>query len=96
MANTDRIYGFAPAMNLYGGTNSHVLWEVQIKSNHLFAQGDAVYASVGYARNAVTGDKAVLGVVASKTYAHSAGGGTRICSATTSVWPASTICPSKP
>lgn len=61
-------------MNLYGGTNSHLLWEVQIKSNHIFAQGDVVYASAGYARNAITGDKAIFGVVASKTYAHSAGG----------------------
>jgi hypothetical protein len=54
-------------MHLYGGGNAFPLWEVLIKSNHTFAYGDAVYASAGYARNAVTGDKAVLGVCASRT-----------------------------
>lgn len=74
MSNTDNPRGFEPAQYLYGGTNTIPLWEVSIKSNHIFAYKDAVYASAGYARNAVTTDKAVLGVVASKTYAHSAAG----------------------
>src|SRR3990167_6697169 len=79
MPNADAAYGFRPAQVMYGGTGSFPLWEGQIKSNHVFTLGDAVYASVGYLRNAVTGDKAVVGVCAANK-AESASGvvGTRV------------------
>lgn len=79
MPNADAAYGFRPDMILYGGSGAIPVWEGQIKSNHVFTLGDAVYASAGYLRNAATGDKAVVGVCAANK-AESASGivGTRV------------------
>lgn len=79
MANADAAYGFFPDQILFGGTAAIPVWEGQVKSNHVFTLGDAVYASAGYLRNAATTDKAVVGVCAANR-AQSAAGvvGTRV------------------
>lgn len=64
MANTDNRRGFRPYTCIGGQTGVVPTWEGVLKSYHIAAVGDALYASAGYMRNAATTDKAVLGVMA--------------------------------
>ena len=64
MANTDNPHGFRPVTCIGGMTGVMPTWQAKLKSNHIVAYGDAVYATAGYAVNSATGDKAVLGVCA--------------------------------
>ena len=79
MANIDRPRGFQPEVALYGGTGAFPIWEGAIKSNNVMVTGDVLYASAGYVRTVVTGDKGVVGICAANR--NSAGGDCHVSAA---------------